>query len=173
MIGRERITFRTETPDDIEFLYSLYASTRAEEMKLVDWPDEQKAAFLRQQFDAQRAHYHAHYTAAEYSIILEDALPIGRLYVQKMAEDVRIMDIALLPEHRGRGIGGLLIRELLDDAATSGRSVSIHVEVFNPAIQLYERLGFRQIDTYGPYHLMEWRSGAMPAEDGGQLNTAS
>jgi ribosomal protein S18 acetylase RimI-like enzyme len=90
-------------------------------------------------------------------VILENDAPIGRLYLHRRPEDLRIMDIALLPEHRGRGIGGLLIGELLDEARAAGHSVSIHVEIYNPAMRLYERLGFKQIDTYGVYHLMEWR----------------
>lgn len=157
IILREAITFRPETEEDLEFLYRLYASLREEELKPVAWSDEQKHAFLRQQFNAQRAHYHGNYASAEYLIIMETEAPIGRLYLHRRPEDVRIMDIALLPEHCGRGIGGLLIRELLDEAGAAGQSVSIHVEINNPAMRLYERLGFKQIDTYGVYHLMEWR----------------
>lgn len=157
---RETIVLRPETEDDVEFLRRLYASTREEELKQVDWTPEMKEAFVAQQFDAQRAHYHQHYSGAEYSIIEQDGQAIGRLYVKRLPDDVRIMDIALMPEHRGRGIGGILLREILDAAASEGKSVSIHVEVFNPALSLYERLGFRQIETYGPYHLLEWRPGA-------------
>ncbi|MFP5246640.1 MAG: GNAT family N-acetyltransferase, partial [Thermoanaerobaculia bacterium] len=76
---------------------------------------------------------------------------------------LRVMDIALVPEHRGRGIGGVLMHELLSRARAEGRSVSIHVEMNNPAMRLYERLGFRQIDSYGIYHLMEWQPDAAPA----------
>lgn len=161
MIQREAITFRPETDDDLDFLFRLYASTREEEMKYVPWTDEQKEEFLRQQFHAQRTHYHGNYAEAEYMLILENGSPIGRLYLHHRPDDLRIMDIALMPEHRGRGIGGMLMKELLDEAGAAGRTVSIHVEGFNPAIRLYERLGFRQIDTYGPYNLMEWR----PAPD--------
>ena len=52
------------------------------------------------------------------------------------------MDIALLPEYRGRGIGTALLEELLVEADATGRRVTIHVERFNPARRLYERLGF-------------------------------
>lgn len=153
------ISFRPETEDDVEFLARLYASTREEELRPVDWPAEQKAAFLRQQFDAQRVHYRTHYQDAEYSIILEADRPIGRLYIHRRPEDIRVMDIALLTEHRGRGIGARLMQDILDAAAAEGKSVSIHVEMYNPAMRMYERLGFRPIDTYGVYHLMEWRPG--------------
>jgi GNAT superfamily N-acetyltransferase len=154
------ITFRPETDDDIDFTARLYASTREEELRPVDWPAEQKAAFLRQQFDAQRLHYRTQYENAEYSIILDGHEPIGRLYIHRSADDIRVMDIALLPEYRGRGIGSMLMKKIIDAAAANGQSVSIHVEIFNPAMRMYERLGFRHIDTYGVYHLMEWRPGA-------------
>jgi len=157
---RHRIAFRPETDDDLEFLYRVYASTRADEMKLVSWTDEQKEAFVRHQFTAQRAHYYGSYVDARFLLILEEGQPIGRLYLHQMPGDLRIVDIALLPEHRGRGIGAMLLRELIDDAGSRGDAVSIHVEIFNPALRLYERLGFELVETHGPNHLMMWR----PAE---------
>jgi ribosomal protein S18 acetylase RimI-like enzyme len=157
-VNRERISFRPESPDDCEFLFRLYASTRQQEMQIVPWSAEEKERFLRQQFDAQTSHYKKNYLGAEYSIILLDGVPVGRLYLHQHPGDLRIMDIALSPESRGSGIGGLLLREILDRAAREGNVVSIHVEQFNPALRLYERLGFRHVSTYGIYHLMEWRS---------------
>ncbi|HEX2061903.1 MAG TPA: GNAT family N-acetyltransferase [Thermoanaerobaculia bacterium] len=154
---RDRITFRPERPEDEPFLYRLYVSTREPEMRYVDWSDEQKTMFLRQQFHAQTTHYKTQYADADYSIILVDGAPAGRLYLHQRAGDLRIMDILLAPEHRGSGIGTLLLREILDRAAAQGHSVSIHVEQDNPALRLYERLGFRQIDTFGVYLLMEWK----------------
>ncbi|HYH07462.1 MAG TPA: GNAT family N-acetyltransferase [Thermoanaerobaculia bacterium] len=154
---RDRITFRPERPEDEPFLYRLYVSTREPEMRMVDWPAEQKTAFLRQQFGAQTAHYKTHYADADYSIIVLDGAPAGRLYLHQRGDDLRIMDILLAPEHRGSGIGTVLLKEILDRAAASGHSVSIHVEQDNPALRLYERLGFRQIDTFGVYLLMEWK----------------
>jgi ribosomal protein S18 acetylase RimI-like enzyme len=157
MIMRDTITFRPETDADAEFLYRLYASTREEELKQVPWSDEQKEAFVRQQFGAQTVHYKKQYADADYSIILVDAAPAGRLYLHHRPTDVRIMDILLAPEYRGNGIGSMLMQEILDRAAAQKRSVSIHVEQDNPALRLYERLGFRQIDTFGVYLLMEWK----------------
>lgn len=157
---RDRISFRPETPKDSAFLYRLYVSTREDEMRIVPWPDEQKAAFLRQQFEAQTAHYKNQYSAAEYSIILFDGAPAGRLYLNQQPGDLRIMDILLAPEYRGHGIGTILLRDILDRATAAGHSVSIHVERQNPALRLYERLGFRQIDEYGVYLLMEWKPDA-------------
>jgi ribosomal protein S18 acetylase RimI-like enzyme len=157
---RERITFRPETGHDTEFLYRIYASTREQEMQmLVDWSDEQKEAFVRDQFAAQTNHYQKNYVDAEYSIIQLDGAPAGRLYLHQDPGDLRIMEIALAPEYRGIGIGTMLLREIMDRAAAAGDIVSIHVEQFNPALRLYERLGFEAVKENGPYYLMEWRGG--------------
>jgi ribosomal protein S18 acetylase RimI-like enzyme len=156
---------RPETPDDHEFLAELYASTREEEMRQVEWPDEEKRAFLRSQFEAQTAHYAKHYAQAERWIIEHQGKRVGRLYLNYLPTDLRIVDIALTPATRGQGIGGTILRTLLKDSEKAGRVVSIHVEVFNPALRLYERLGFRHVSEHGVYRLMEWR----PV----QVNTAS
>ena len=141
--------------DDRGFLLQVYASTREEELRLVAWDDEQKAAFIRQQFEAQDVYYREHYAAASFDVIEDDDGPIGRLYVSRWDDEIRIVDIALLPEHRGRGSGTALVRDVLDEAARSGKRVSIHVERNNPALRLYERLGFVPVDERGVYLLLE------------------
>lgn len=156
---RERISFRPETADDREFLYRLYAGTRAAEMQVVPWSDEEKEEFLRMQFQAQSQHYQKNYDGAVLSIVLVDGAPAGRLYLHERPDDVRIMDIVLASEHRGTGIGSILLGDILERARAAQRTVSIHVEQYNPALSLYERLGFRSIDTNGVYLLMEWRPG--------------
>jgi ribosomal protein S18 acetylase RimI-like enzyme len=148
---------RPETEADVEFLAALYASTRAEEMQMVDWSDEVKTAFLRSQFDAQSEHYKQHYSAAEYWVIEHDGVPAGRLYLHYQPKDLRIVDIALMPEYRRRGIGRAILSQLLADAQASGRNVSLHVERNNPALALYYDLGFKEISEYGYYYLLEWQ----------------
>ena len=151
------IVLRPAGDGDLEFLYRVYAASRADEMAMVvDWDEKQKEAFLRQQFDAQHRHYHAHYPDARYEIIVRDGEDIGRLYVEPMVNEIRVMDIALLAEHRGRGIGGALMREVLDEAAASDRFVSLHVEEHNPARGLYQRLGFTDAGEVTFYKLMHW-----------------
>ncbi|MGZ8812094.1 MAG: GNAT family N-acetyltransferase [Thermoanaerobaculia bacterium] len=157
-IERASISFRPQTPEDSAFLVALYASTRAEEMKLVPWTPEQKDAFLRMQFDAQTAHYENYYSSCAFLVIEREGSPIGRLYIDRREDEIHIIDIALLPDRRGAGIGTMLLREILHEAAETSKPVTIHVEHFNPARHLYDRLGFRHIDTNGVYHLMEWRS---------------
>ena len=150
------VTLRPISAEDTEFLYRVYASSRADEMALLDWSSAEKQTFLRIQFHVQHRHYHAQFRDARFDIIERDGLPIGRLYVDRRADTIHIIDIALLPEHRMRGIGGLLLRALLAEACASGRSVSIHVECNNPARRWYERLGFVRISDRGIYYFMRW-----------------
>jgi ribosomal protein S18 acetylase RimI-like enzyme len=148
------ISLRPVVPQDDEFLCRLYGSTREPELALVDWDEEQKAAFVRMQFDAQSDHYARYYAGASFLVILVDREAAGRLYVARWPEEIRIVDIALLPDYRGRGIGSALLRELLAEGAESGKPVTIHVEKHNPAMRLYERLGFSPIADKGVHLLM-------------------
>lgn len=155
------LILRPETEEDLEFLYHLYASTRTDEMALLDWTEEEKHAFLQMQFSAQHGYYREHYRESRFDVIERDGEAIGRLYVARWPDDIRVIDIALMPEHRGQGLGGTLMRALLDEATAGAKSVSIHVEVYNPALRLYERLGFRaKGEDNGVYRLMEWRAEA-------------
>jgi ribosomal protein S18 acetylase RimI-like enzyme len=150
------IAFRPIAPEDNEFLYTVYAQTRAEELAVVDWTESQKEAFLRAQFNAQHQAYQATYRGGDFLVILRNGRPIGRLYVARWEREIRIVDIALLPEHRNAGIGSAILKDILAEGARSGKRVSIHVEMFNPALALYERLGFRKRREVGVYHFMEW-----------------
>jgi ribosomal protein S18 acetylase RimI-like enzyme len=149
------VALRPVEPGDEEFLYMVYASTREEELARTGWDEAQKAAFLRMQFDAQSSYYEEHFRGAEFSVILSDDHPVGRLYVARWQEEIRMVDIALLPEYRGMGIGTRLLNELISESEESGKPLSIHVERFNPALHLYERLGFRVVADKGVYLLME------------------
>jgi len=140
------VTRRPETDGDAGFLLDLYRSSREQELALVDWSDDQKRAFIAMQFKAQRDHYRREYPGAHYDVLERLGEPIGRLYVHERADEVRVMDITLSSNVRGQGLGGALLGQILDEAAESGRTVSIHVERFNPALRLYERLGFRPVD---------------------------
>jgi ribosomal protein S18 acetylase RimI-like enzyme len=151
------ITLRPVMSDDAPFLLRVYAGTREEELAFVDWSAEQKQAFIAMQFRAQDSHYRAHYDGASYDVILVDGAPSGRLYVARWPSEIRIMDIALLPEYRGRGIGTTLLNGLQAEAAEADTSLSIHVECFNPAQRLYSRLGFEIAGEHGVYLRMEWR----------------
>jgi ribosomal protein S18 acetylase RimI-like enzyme len=151
-----KLTLRPAEAADRDLLFRIYASTREEELALTDWDDAQKTSFLSQQFTAQDTHYREHYPGAVFSLILLADEPIGRLYIHRRPDEIRIMDIALLPPHRNRGHGTSLLRDLQTEAAEADKSLTIHVEQFNPALSLYTRLGFRPVAEHGVYLLMEW-----------------
>ena len=149
---------RPETDDDIPFLLGLYGSTRADELAMAPWTDEQKQAFVRSQFGYQRTHYRRFYLDASFDVILIAGCPAGRLYVHRQPDSIHIIDITLLPEYRRQGVGRALIEALQQEAERQRKVVSIHVEHFNPARRLYERLGFQTAGEPGPVYLyMEWR----------------
>jgi ribosomal protein S18 acetylase RimI-like enzyme len=151
------LRLRPVTPEDESFLASLYASTRTEELAQTNWSEEQKAMFCRMQFAAQTADYRANYPDASFQVIERDGVAAGRLLVLRSDEKIHVIDIALMPEHRGVGIGTKFLRDLQAEAKAAGKPLSIHVEQFNPARRLYERLGFREAEVKGVYFLMEWR----------------
>ena len=146
---------RPATDDDLPFLSHLYARIREEELAGVDWPAEQKEAFARQQFEAQHVWYREHYPTATFDVIEVDGVAAGRLYVDRWPREVRIVDISLLPEHRGRGFGSALLDAVFAEADAAQKPVSIHVERFNPALRLYARLGFALREDKGVYLLLE------------------
>lgn len=162
----DEVTLRPETSDDIPFLLAVYASTRADEMAMVPWTREQKEQFVQMQFGFQRKHYLENYLdnygGATFDIVMVEGCAAGRLYVLRGPSEIRIIDIALLPEYRGRGIGGELLTEILTEAQDRGLIVSIHVERQNPALRLYRRLGFQCAGEQGPVYLrMEFRAPAV------------
>ena len=149
------LELRPAGADDEAFLFALYASTRAEELALVPWSDAEKDAFLRMQFEAQRRHYATYYPTAAHDVVLADGEPAGRLYVDRREDEISVIDIALLPEYRGRGIGTQLLTPILAEADAVGKKVSIYVEHRNRARRLYERLGFVEVADQGVYALLE------------------
>ena len=155
------ITFRPIAPEDEGFLFALYASTREAELAQTPWDEAEKHAFLRMQFTAQHQYYQSQFAAAAFDIVLLHGRPVGRLYVDRRADEIRLIDIALLPEQRNAGIGTRLMQGLLAEAVQVGKPVRIHVEKFNPAMRLYERLGFAPVEDQGVYLLMQWSADAL------------
>lgn len=155
---------RPETEDDIPFLMQLYASTRERELAQVAWDAEQRQAFLASQFQAQRHHYRTAIAACVFQVIEHNGIAAGRLYTEMRATRIYIVDIALLPGHCGRGIGGAILQALQAKAGAMGLGVGIMVETFNPALRLYRRLGFADVANHGVYLEMEWMPGAAPSD---------
>lgn len=153
----ESIRFRPASDADLPFLLALYASTRDTELAQVDWSVEQKKAFVQMQFEAQHRYYQDQFPDAYYLIVQQDNTDIGRIYLHRRADELRLIDIALIPQVQNQGLGGKLLKDLLDDAQASALPVRIHVESYNPAMHLYLRLGFQKVEDQGVYQLMEWR----------------
>jgi ribosomal protein S18 acetylase RimI-like enzyme len=163
--------------DDLPFLAEVYASTRAEELAAVPWTDEQKASFLRWQFDNQHQYYRQYYPTCEFLVIEQreavgsPGTAIGRLYIDRWPDQIRLVDIALLPQFRGAGVGSALLRSILDEGRASDLAVTIHVEANNPALALYRRLGFQHVDSNGIYYLMRWEPA--PAVHAGRADAST
>jgi len=157
MVGN--VALRPEADDDMPFLRALYVSVRWDELAVTGWPDEAKQAFLASQFQLQTRQYAANYPGLDRWVIERDGGLIGRLYVLRTGSEFRVVDISLLPEWRGRGIGGALLRDLGDQADRQELPLRLHVEANNPALRLYQRLGFEPLDTAGVYWLMERSAG--------------
>ncbi len=140
---------------DTDFLFELYRETRRDEMAGWGWSAEQVDAFLRMQYNARQQSYKAQFPAARDSVILLDDEVIGRLLVAELAEEFRLIDIAIMPVSQGKGIGTIVIRQLLESASQAGKPVRLHVATLNPAKELYSRLGFTTIEEHGGYFLLE------------------
>lgn len=149
------IKLRPVSADDYDFLVALYGSTRAEEMAMVPWTTEQQETFIRLQFAAQQEHYAKKYPTASHDVIVCDDRPVGRFYVARLDQEIRIVDITLMPAERNAGIGSRLLKQLLDEASGSGKITSIYVEEFNPSLRLFERLGFSPSEQHGIHLLLQ------------------
>ncbi|MEW6597132.1 MAG: GNAT family N-acetyltransferase [Pseudomonadota bacterium] len=153
----DEVQLREETPDDEGFVERLYASIRRGEFEALGWPETALTAFLYDQHRMQRRHYWAHYQPARFSIVEQAGAPVGRLYLHLGLEEIRLIDISLIERARGAGLGGALVRSVMDEAAASGRRVSLHVDAGNPARRLYQRLGFEAVGaSSGPSVHMLW-----------------
>jgi len=152
----EQITLREVFPEDLGFLAHLYGDTRREEIDAWGWPDEQQQWFLKMQFDARSSCYRTQFPKAADRIVEMQKTPIGRMLVDEEQGGLRLIDIALLSEHRNRGIGSFLLRNLMQQCGKRGQALRLQVLQGSPALQLYLRLGFQQTSTDEIYAQMEW-----------------
>lgn len=151
-----QIAFRVIHAADGEFLFRVYASTREWEFRLTIWPDAEKEAFLRRQFDLQDRHYQMAFPGAVRRIITQGSTDIGRLYVERQDACLRIIEFSLLPEARGKGIGTDILRSLMNEAHGGKVPVRLSVERTSPAMRLYLRHGFQMLDQQGHHAAMAW-----------------
>jgi ribosomal protein S18 acetylase RimI-like enzyme len=149
------VDLRPATADDRDFLLSVYASTRAREMAIVSWPDAQKAAFVAMQFEAQDRAYRSTFPDARFLIVTSGATAVGRLCVAPLPDEIRVVDLTLLPDYRGMGIGSILLAEIIAESEVAALPVRLHVEHGNRARRLYERFGFVTVSADDVYEMME------------------
>lgn len=151
------VLLRPATPADREFLIAVYGGTRAQELAQVPWEQGQKEAFVRWQFERQEEEYRQRYPDARYSVVLVDGEPAGRIWVGVDDRQIRLLDIAIVPQFQNRGVGTYLLRQLMAEAAEAKKPLRHMVFVLNDnAHRFYERLGFVTIEDLGGYKHMEW-----------------
>ncbi|MES2826047.1 MAG: GNAT family N-acetyltransferase [Pseudomonadota bacterium] len=141
---------------DLPFLLSLYASTRTHELAALNWSDEQKKFFINSQFQLQHHYYQQQFHSAQFHVITANGQDVGRLYYCWEDNNLRLIDIALLPEHQYQGIGGVLVSGLMEEVAACNGSLLLHVELNNPARDWYFQLGFIADTNDGVYQKLIW-----------------
>jgi len=158
LVDGSTLKLRPVTPDDDPFLLSVYTSTRAGELAQVEWQAGQQEAFVKWQFEMQRREYDARFPDPEYDVIEIAGKPAGRIWIGRSEDEIRLLDIALLPEFQNRGAGTILLNLLIDEAKGTGKRLRHMVFVLNNnADRFYERLGFVVIEEMGGYKHMEWK----------------
>lgn len=163
------VTLRPAQPEDESFLIAVYGSTREQELAMTPWTAEQREAFIRFQYTSQLTHYQTEYPQAEQSVIMLSGLlgeqPVGRIYLDRREVEIRILDITLLPQYRGQGIGTPIIRRVMGEATRDGKDVSIELDSFEKSHGLFERLGFKPTETTGFHTVFVWNHSTV--ESGG------
>ena len=156
----QRVALRPATVSDEDFRFAVYASTRADELRAWGWPAEQQSVFLKLQFSAQELGHRSCFPDADRSLLCLEQHAVGVLTVQRTPNAIRLIDIALLPNYRGQGLGARVLRGLQDEARKSARPLRLQVLKGNPAERLYIRLGFSRVTDNGLYQEMEWAAKA-------------
>lgn len=158
------LTSRPACSTDTDFLFELFASQWLQDLENWGWNAQQQKTFLRLQFDAQKSYYQLHFPDQDHRIVLMADNPIGSILVIRTDKDICLADIILLPRYHNQGIGTLLIQNLLTEAANTQKCVYLKVAKLNPAIHLYERLGFVNIGDTGTHFQMKWSSNCFQAQ---------
>ena len=159
MVNPADISLRPAKAGDEPFLKRVHQSARHWEFAplLQSGEAELYHKVMAQQYDAQHRFYFATYDSAQYGIIQWTSTPIGRLYVDYRDDEVRVLDIAILPDYRGRSIGRIVMTGLCLEAAMRRKPVRLCVHYLSRAQRFYQQLGFQQIGVEGPSLVMEWR----------------
>ena len=162
------LSLRSVGPEDQKLLLVLFESAREKELALVAWNADRRRNFIETQFRAQQQHYQKHFPHRDHHIVMLNGKPAGMTDIARSAEEIRVLDIIILPEHRNAGIGTELMRNLMSEADQLGKTLRLCVEKFNPACSLYTRLGFSVTEDTGVHYLMERRSESDPKASANQ-----
>ncbi|MEO1023167.1 MAG: GNAT family N-acetyltransferase [Bacteroidota bacterium] len=152
----EHITLRPENESDADFLESLYAMSRDHDMKKVTWSQEQKTAFLKQQFSLQTAYYRNNYNQSRFLIIELDKSPAGRYYVEEREEELQFVDIIVHQQYRNKGLATFLINQLKQEAVNKQKPIRLYVDCDSWVKDYYLNTGFKEISTNNVHVHMEW-----------------
>lgn len=162
------ITLRPVAAADGAFILEVYASSRADELAVVPWSEDDKRHFVESQSRAQATDYERRFPASDHCVVVVDDVPVGRMWVGRSDDEIRLLDVTILPEHRGRGIGRVLVERLIEEAGASGAPLRHMVLKSNAdALRFYERLGFEVVEGSEMYVLMEWTAGGRRPVDSG------
>jgi ribosomal protein S18 acetylase RimI-like enzyme len=149
------ITFQNIKDEDRLFIEKVYRSTREKELLFAYLPEEQKGRFIAMQLTSQLADYNLNFKGASYQMIIYKGTPAGRLYLWESKDEIRVLDISLLPEFQNRGIGSTILNDIIKTATLKNKIISLHVAIGNPAKNLYTRLGFKKIRSSFTHEYME------------------
>jgi ribosomal protein S18 acetylase RimI-like enzyme len=152
----ERVSLRSVTePDDDAFLEELYFSRREDLYGLFADPEQTRALLLIQQ-RAQAIGYKKEFPNATYEVITFDGQRAGRIVIDRSGGTMAIIDIALLPLFRNRGIGSLILDSILDECQRGKRQCRLSVAKTSQAIRLYLRKGFCTENEMETHFVMKW-----------------
>ncbi len=149
------INLRPATDEDAAFLLEVYKSSRGEDLRELGWAEDRISEFLEMQYEAQQRFQGEHETATDEIVLLAEN-PVGHLMVERNDQEIRCLDVALLPEHRNNGVGTLLLGKFQDEARRESRPLRLQVIRFSRAVNLFERLGFVRTSETGTHFQMEW-----------------
>ena len=141
-----RLVLRPETADDLIFRFELFCGSRTPEWYQVQMPDDLRSQLMHHQFHAQTTTYAANYPKARFDIVELDGRRIGRIVVDREPERIHLVDQAIIPERRNQGIGGAIMRALIEESERGGLPITLFVANSNdPSMRLYARLGFEPV----------------------------
>jgi ribosomal protein S18 acetylase RimI-like enzyme len=155
LIARPAFWLRPAGPEDRTLLLAIFASSREDELAVLPWGEEQKRALVELQYDFQHAHYRSNHPEAGFDVVMFNGEAAGRFYVDRSGPEIHVIEVTLLPPHRGCGPGTALLEDLLAEADSAGRLVTLSVDHANRARSLYDRLEFRVVEDSGVYLRMQ------------------